>query len=141
MRWGTYLSPQQAPLMPLSLNEATTPIVKCVCMCMCVCVVWVSVAGFLSLLGWEMTRVTHLSSCHTVGVSPQRPRCRVSDLFLWLHKNTALASVSIDDIHRTLLLPPHTLTLVHCVKVCDLLGQWWEKLFHFIQFALWVKIF
>lgn len=71
-----------SPCVALVLIEATIPIVKCVCMC--VCVVWVSVAGFLSLLGWEMTRVTHLSSCHTVGVSPQRPRCHVSDLsFFW----------------------------------------------------------
>lgn len=40
-----------------------------------------------------------------------------------LHKNTALASASIDDILHTLLLLPHTVTLLLCVKGHDNLDQ------------------
>lgn len=76
--------------------------------CVCVCVWgWVSVAGFLSLLGWEMTWVTHsrlLSHSRCFSTETQ-----VSCLRSFrLHKNTASASAPIDDAVRPLSPPPHT---------------------------------
>lgn len=44
-----------------------------------------------------------------------------------LHKNTALASASIDDILHTPLLLLHTVTLVLCGKRYDNLHQKYEK--------------
>lgn len=107
-RWGTDLSPQQAPVLPLSSMMQLSQLLQVTAACMDVCT-GVSIIGGVRDDKNDTLQLLSHSRCFSV-------ETQVSCLRSFrLHKNTALASASIDDALRTPLLLPHTTTLVLCI--------------------------